>query len=485
MNADVQHGNGVRFFRTADGKQAYGFTVGGKIYIDPRIATSETPIHEYAHLWAEALRKANPKEWQNVVELMKECKTVWEQVKKEYPELKTDDEIAEDILHIHFTSAEEVADKVMYDLLNKVKPGDANRADGSHGREDVDAANKRFNEELERYEKGETPVGTRFDLGMPSKELESAGFPYLPISMRASLLSRKAGMERYPFVASDLRGLVKAIQKPIAIFKYSKENMRNLIVDVKHGDKHFLVGVTLDFKAGDIEVNSVSGMFPKESHEWIKWIQDGKTIRIDQKKKVLDLIDSLRTNPAESERIGLNLSSATKIVEDFENPVIKGENFSGEEENNSMRDAPTTPADAEDVAKQVELKVGNYVEMAAGDDDTRGYTTTGSEGAGSGRAGRASVEQAVADVDKRTGGHTAVIDSSEVPADVVKKLGEGVKGYVKGGKAYVVADNCDSAAEAATVEVHESAGSKIFPNIRPSINSCWRSSGFSSAFCCL
>ncbi len=41
----------VRFFRIADG-HAYGFTVGGKIYIDPRIATAETPIHEYAHLWA-------------------------------------------------------------------------------------------------------------------------------------------------------------------------------------------------------------------------------------------------------------------------------------------------------------------------------------------------------------------------------------------------------------------------------------------------
>ena len=176
----VYHGSGadsVRFFRTSGG-EAYGFTVGGKIYIDPRIATSETPIHEYAHLWAEALRKANPKEWQNVVGLMKECEAVWEQVKREYPELTTDDEIAdevlahysgkrgaerlraemrkamegdkrmtekagiartfdalrdsikrfwkhisEDILHIHFTSADEVADKVMYDLLNKVKPG--------------------------------------------------------------------------------------------------------------------------------------------------------------------------------------------------------------------------------------------------------------------------------------------------------------------------------------------------------------------------
>ena len=174
---DVKIGDKVKFFRTADG-EAYGFTVGGKIYIDPKIAKADTPIHEYTHLWAEALRKVNPKEWQNVVGLMKQCKEIWEQVKKEYPELTTDDEIAdevlahysgkrgaerlraemrkamdgeksmikkagiarafdalrdsikrfwkhisEDIFHIHFTSAEEVADKVMYDLLNKVKPG--------------------------------------------------------------------------------------------------------------------------------------------------------------------------------------------------------------------------------------------------------------------------------------------------------------------------------------------------------------------------
>ncbi len=63
--AEVQEVNAdevVRFFRTANG-EAYGFTVGGKIYIDPRIANAETPIHEYAHLWASALRHDNPKEW--------------------------------------------------------------------------------------------------------------------------------------------------------------------------------------------------------------------------------------------------------------------------------------------------------------------------------------------------------------------------------------------------------------------------------------
>ena len=40
---DDANGNGVSFFRTADGN-AYGFTVGSKIYIDPRIATADTPI---------------------------------------------------------------------------------------------------------------------------------------------------------------------------------------------------------------------------------------------------------------------------------------------------------------------------------------------------------------------------------------------------------------------------------------------------------
>jgi hypothetical protein len=164
----------VRFFKTKNG-EAYGFTIGGKIYIDPKVATSETPVHEYAHLWASALKANNAKEWQNVVGLMKGT-SVWEEVKKLYPELKSDDEIADevlatysgrrgaerlrkemddiaksngnvfdkatamnamhrvkqaiekfwkavaDFLHIHYTSAEQVADQVMKDLLDGVDP---------------------------------------------------------------------------------------------------------------------------------------------------------------------------------------------------------------------------------------------------------------------------------------------------------------------------------------------------------------------------
>ena len=164
----------VRFFRTTDG-HAYGFTYKGKVYIDANSATAETPIHEYSHLWASAFRKSNPKEWANIVELMKGT-PIWEEVKKKYPELTTDDEVADEVLahysgrrgaerlraeqkkvtdsdksildkasavsaienvkqalkrfwkgvadwlNIHFTSAEDVADKVLADMLNGVNP---------------------------------------------------------------------------------------------------------------------------------------------------------------------------------------------------------------------------------------------------------------------------------------------------------------------------------------------------------------------------
>ena len=83
----------VRCFRTNSG-EAYGFTVGGKIYIDPEIATAETPIHEYSHLWVTALQKGNPEEWEHVKEMFKKT-PIWNEVKRLYPNLQNEDELAD------------------------------------------------------------------------------------------------------------------------------------------------------------------------------------------------------------------------------------------------------------------------------------------------------------------------------------------------------------------------------------------------------
>ena len=84
------------FFRTEEG-EVYGFTMDGKIYIDPKVATSETPIHEYSHLWAQALRKANPQAWEQLKSEMMKDQELVDYVRRKYPEIENEDELAEEV----------------------------------------------------------------------------------------------------------------------------------------------------------------------------------------------------------------------------------------------------------------------------------------------------------------------------------------------------------------------------------------------------
>ena len=86
----------VRFLRTADG-EVYGLVKDGRIYLDPKVATSETAVHEYTHLWGDMLRRKDSEQWSHTVKELKNS-VLWEEVKELYPELKTDDEIADEVL---------------------------------------------------------------------------------------------------------------------------------------------------------------------------------------------------------------------------------------------------------------------------------------------------------------------------------------------------------------------------------------------------
>ena len=177
LKAGLQIDNTVREFRSKDG-EVYGFVVGGEIHLDTKKMKPETPLHEYTHLWTSALQRVNSKEWENVKSLLDSVEGLKEEVQKLYPELKGDDLYDEmlatysgregakkleetvkniaanegksltdsvkaksflgkvkealkkywngvaDMLHINFTSAEEVADKVLADWANGVNPNE-------------------------------------------------------------------------------------------------------------------------------------------------------------------------------------------------------------------------------------------------------------------------------------------------------------------------------------------------------------------------
>jgi hypothetical protein len=152
----------------------------------------------------------------------------------------------------------------------------------------IEVINARFNEELQRQVNGTLPKGHVYRLGYPKVILLSTEFPNLPIELNADILLRKATVYGHDFGLSEIVDLPKTIQNPLAVFAYGdKTKAQNILIEVesKNGKK-FLVGISLNPKISgkNIEVNSVRNVFPKDAHEWINWINQGKGLYYNKKK---------------------------------------------------------------------------------------------------------------------------------------------------------------------------------------------------------
>jgi hypothetical protein len=358
---DMQIKNHVKFFRTPNG-EAYGYTVDGKIYIDPRIANSETPIHEYAHLWAEAVRSGNSKEWENIVNLMKGLKPVWDKVRREYPHLETDSDIADevlaqysgkrgaerireeydaildgdgsvtekakalyalqrlkkvlakfwkkvaDFLHIHFTTAEEVADRVMKDLLDGIDPREAAKA----AKASRDADKTMFgmhNISLDKLRKAIKQGGFAApSMGViDSKNGIYSGFGEITLIPKAEKIAKRTGKNIGTYAADAWTPIYPPVEKKFggngsdvayidieSVPKEMQSLTRNAINSFMDGrDTNSLAYLYLHEKGKAPELVHVEGKYPKELHDEVKGIL-GKLDSIysttdEQKEKLLDL----------------------------------------------------------------------------------------------------------------------------------------------------------------------------------------------------
>lgn len=192
----------------------------------------------------------------------------------------------------------------------------------------IKEVNNNFNEELQQLIEGKLPEGHVFQMGLPSANLLSTGIPNLPIALQSATLLKKAGDRFHQYELSDIKDLVNHIQKPWAIFAYGdSQKAQNLIVGITKGNKQFLVGLSLNptVNGQTLNINSIRNVFPKDNHEWLNWVQQGKLLRVDEKEKIQDIINALRINPVDY--VNIDLDSVAKIVENFENPTL-GNNFS-------------------------------------------------------------------------------------------------------------------------------------------------------------
>lgn len=55
-----------------DGNQVYGFVTSGVVYLNPELLNTNTPIHEFAHLWNSLIKEQKPDLWHEGVHLIKD-----------------------------------------------------------------------------------------------------------------------------------------------------------------------------------------------------------------------------------------------------------------------------------------------------------------------------------------------------------------------------------------------------------------------------
>lgn len=190
--------------------------------------------------------------------------------------------------------------------------------------ENIEEINKEFNDNLQKQIDGTLEEGFVYQLGMPSGKILSTGMPYLPIELASYQINQKSTDKKHPFNISALKNLVISLQNPIAIFSYGDSTKaQNIIVEISHNNKNFLIGIHI--MPDGLQINSIRGLFPKDTEEWLKWIQDGKSLRLE-KEKVQDYIDSFRRiNPGNQRVKDLDLDLVAKVIQNFENPPINSE----------------------------------------------------------------------------------------------------------------------------------------------------------------
>ena len=188
------------------------------------------------------------------------------------------------------------------------------------------AINQSFNEELQKQKDGLLPKGHIYHLGHPGKILLSTNIPYLPIELTASRLAEKATAAHHPFDVLDVADLPLALDNPIAVFSYGDSNKaQNIIVELSKNGKNFVVGLTLRSVYRGIEVNDIRGLYPKDTAEWLNWIQQDKSLYLD-KQKIQAIIDQQRRNLAEVAY--LNLDNIENIIANYQNPTAPVEKTS-------------------------------------------------------------------------------------------------------------------------------------------------------------
>ena len=247
----------------------------------------------------------------------------------------------------------ERAETAAKDAELRYRLGINNRAQAqteNSGSTELDAVNRRFNEQLETLTE-KNADSTVLQLGRPSDILRAAGIADKPLKLYGNKVIKK--MKKHGFKLEELQNLPEAVANPIAVFNnYQKEGNRSILTELKTADGNFLVSLDLG-KGEDIDFNIVSSVFGKSDNKVINWINKGYAAYID-KEKALNYLHLAAPIAAASDNQELSL--ATNIIKNFENPTLPSEENIRFREKEAPGDLPTSQASSSQEKLREELK---------------------------------------------------------------------------------------------------------------------------------
>ena len=366
-----------RGIKDSNGKLMGWVGADGKIYLTKEGMNAKTAIHEYTHLWAEALQMNNPELWNKIKDLLRDT-PIWNEVvsSSAYENIKdNDDEIAgealsrisgkanakrmedtarrimdanpgvngaaqaatllgklRDALNKFWTwvgkklfgiNKISVADMILADLVNGVNPispNDGNRFTGS--------ANDIFNQELDAFGRGD--LKHELHLGKPSAELQACGINATEIFIKQKTLTDH--LKKHGLTIEDIKDLPLYMEKPFLAYEWGTQSKSMVVItEIPHGDERITVALKLERKGQRAEVNEIASIYPKDAARFLDEMKNAKegglqeALRyVSDKEKVLDWLGLVP--PRGTASLTDQELSVAKIIQNFNNPTKNIEN---------------------------------------------------------------------------------------------------------------------------------------------------------------
>nr|DAX41355.1 MAG TPA: Type I restriction enzyme [Caudoviricetes sp.] len=209
-----------------------------------------------------------------------------------------------------------------------------------YAREYFGDINKQFNDDLDEFERNRLLSSRKFNLGRPSPILMAAGLNGVSIQMTQSVLSKH--LDKHNLKTDDLRELPEAIRTPIMVYEWGDKARNSVIVtSIPRGEERITTTIRLTRDGNKLNVNEISSIYGKSAERLIRDINTPKSefgkdnLRYVDKKQVLDWF--AMEAPKASSQTQQELITATKVIENFENPPINEKKVIDDTTNDMVR----------------------------------------------------------------------------------------------------------------------------------------------------